>query len=87
MQNMFDNHAAKETITISNKFFYLISLIGFFGIFSTTISKTPVLPLLVKNGLGGSDAILGLISFFRRWQECCLAFRLEFCLIGLVSKS
>lgn len=64
MQNMADNHRDEKTIKTSNKFFYLISLIGFFGIFSTTISKTPVLPLLVKNGLGGSDATLGLISFF-----------------------
>jgi MFS family permease len=47
-----------------NNFFYVISLIGFFGILSTTISKTPVLPLLVKNGLNGSDSVLGLISFF-----------------------
>lgn len=41
-----------------------MSLIGFLGIFSTTISKNPVLPLLIKDGLNGSDSILGLISFF-----------------------
>jgi MFS family permease len=40
--------------------FYL-SLIGFFAIFSTTISKNPVLPLFVKS-LGGGDTVLGLIA-------------------------
>jgi MFS family permease len=40
---------------------WYITLIGFLGIFSTTISKNPVLPLFV-NGLGGSDAILGIIA-------------------------
>ncbi|HVP20138.1 MAG TPA: MFS transporter [Spirochaetia bacterium] len=38
-----------------------LSLIGFFAIFSTTISKSPVLPLFVKS-LNGSDAVIGLIS-------------------------
>lgn len=51
-------------LPVSDRFFYFVSLIGFFGIFSTTISKTPVLPLLVKNGLNGTDSVLGLISFF-----------------------
>jgi len=40
---------------------WYITLIGFLGIFSTTISKNPVLPLFVK-GLGGSDSILGIIA-------------------------
>jgi DHA1 family multidrug resistance protein-like MFS transporter len=38
-----------------------ISLIGFLGIFSTTMSKNPVLPLFVKS-LSGSDAVIGLIA-------------------------
>lgn len=38
-----------------------VSLIGFFGIFSTTMSKSPVLPLFVKS-LSGSDTVIGLIS-------------------------
>jgi len=38
-----------------------LSLIGFFGIFSTTMSKSPVLPLFVKS-LSGSDTVIGLIS-------------------------
>jgi MFS family permease len=40
---------------------WYITLIGFLGIFSTTISKNPVLPLFVK-GLGASDSILGIIA-------------------------
>jgi len=43
-----------------NIIFY-ISMIGFFGIFTTTISKNPVLPYLVKS-LGAGDQALGLIS-------------------------
>jgi MFS family permease len=38
-----------------------LSLIGFFGIFSTTMSKSPVLPLFVKS-LSGSDALIGLVA-------------------------
>jgi len=45
------------------KLIYLLSLIGFFAIFSTTISKSPVLPLYVR-ALGGNDIIIGLISAF-----------------------
>ncbi len=43
-----------------NLIFYL-SLIGFFGIFTTTMAKNPVLPLFVK-GMGGSPEIIGIIS-------------------------
>ena len=39
----------------------MISLIGFLGIFSTTMSKSPVLPLFVK-ALSGSDTVVGLIA-------------------------
>lgn len=42
---------------------YYLSLIGFFAIFSTTISKSPVLPLYVK-ALGGDEITIGLISAF-----------------------
>jgi len=45
------------------KLIYFLSLIGFFAIFSTTISKSPVLPLYVK-ALGGNEIIIGLISAF-----------------------
>ena len=40
---------------------YYLSLIGFFAIFSTTISKNPVLPLFVQ-ALGSGDSVLGLIA-------------------------
>ena len=46
-----------------SKLIYYLCLIGFFAIFSTTISKNPVLPLYVR-ALGGSDMIIGLISAF-----------------------
>lgn len=46
-----------------SKLIYYLCLIGFFAIFSTTISKNPVLPLYVR-ALGGSDIIIGLISAF-----------------------
>jgi MFS transporter, DHA1 family, multidrug resistance protein len=39
----------------------LLSAIGFFGIFSTTISKNPVLPLFVKSMAAGTD-VIGAIS-------------------------
>lgn len=39
----------------------LLTMIGFFGIFSTTISKNPVLPLYVKS-LDPNEAVLGLIA-------------------------
>ena len=39
----------------------LLSTIGFFGIFSTTISKNPVLPLFMKSMSAGTD-VIGLIA-------------------------
>lgn len=43
------------------KLIYYLSLIGFFAIFSTTISKNPVLPLYAKS-LGSNETIIGLIA-------------------------
>jgi MFS family permease len=43
------------------KLIFHLSLIGFFGIFTTTMAKNPVLPLFVK-GMGGSPEIIGIIS-------------------------
>jgi MFS family permease len=43
-----------------NLIFYF-SLIGFFGIFSSTMAKNPVLPLFVR-GMGGTPEIIGIIS-------------------------
>jgi MFS family permease len=40
---------------------YYLFLIGFFAIFSTTISKNPVLPLF-SLALGANDAVIGLIA-------------------------
>ena len=40
---------------------YYLSLIGFFAIFSTTISKNPVLPLFVQ-ALGAGNTVLGFIA-------------------------
>jgi len=42
---------------------YYVSLLGFFAIFSTTISKNPVLPLFTQ-ALGADDTIIGLIAAF-----------------------
>jgi len=39
----------------------LLSTVGFFGIFSTTISKNPVLPLFLKSMQAGTD-VIGTIS-------------------------
>ena len=40
---------------------WYLSLLGFFAIFSTTISKNPVLPLFSQS-LGADDAVIGLIA-------------------------
>jgi len=40
---------------------YYLFLLGFFAIFSTTISKNPVLPLF-SEALGAGDAVIGLIA-------------------------
>jgi MFS family permease len=40
---------------------YYISLLGFFAIFSTTISKNPVLPLF-SQAMGAGEAVIGLIA-------------------------
>lgn len=48
-------------VNLKNKISWYLSLIGFLGIFSTTISKNPVLPLFI-NGLGGADYIIGIIA-------------------------
>jgi MFS family permease len=62
-----------------SKLIYLLSFIGFFGIFSTTISKSPVLPLYVE-ALGGNEIIVGLISAFSPLAGILFSFP-----IGLLS--
>ena len=64
---------------VKSSFIYYLSLIGFFAIFSTTISKSPVLPLYVK-ALGGTDIIIGLISAFSPLAGILFSFP-----IGLLS--
>lgn len=64
---------------VNTKIIYYLSLIGFFAIFSTTISKNPILPLYV-NALGGSEIIIGLISAFSPLAGILFSFP-----IGLLS--
>jgi len=40
---------------------YYLFLLGFFAIFSTTISKNPVLPLF-SQAIGANDAVIGLVA-------------------------
>jgi MFS family permease len=47
----------------SRRMMYYFFLLGFFAIFSTTISKTPVLPLF-SQAIGADDAVIGLIAVF-----------------------
>lgn len=42
---------------------YYLFLLGFFAIFSTTISKNPVLPLFT-HAMGAGDTVIGLIAAF-----------------------
>lgn len=56
---------------------WYISIIGFLGIFSTTISKNPVLPLFIK-GLGGADYILGIIAAASPFAGIVLSFPVGF---------
>jgi MFS family permease len=61
----------------SSKIIYYLSLIGFFAIFSTTISKSPVLPLYVK-ALGGTEFVIGLISAFSPLAGILFSFPVGF---------
>ena len=49
--------------TPSRRMMFYFSLLGFFAIFSTTISKNPVLPLFTQ-ALGANDTTIGLIAAF-----------------------
>jgi MFS family permease len=48
-------------ISTDRRMVYYLFLLGFFAIFSTTISKNPVLPLF-SQALGADDAVIGLIA-------------------------
>ena len=54
---------AKPKLKLGQYFIYYLSLIAFFAIFSTTISKSPVLSLYAKS-MGATESIIGLIAFF-----------------------
>lgn len=53
---MIGHHSAPDRRTM-----YLLFMVGFFAIFSTTISKNPVLPLF-SQALGAGDAVIGLVA-------------------------
>lgn len=53
---MIGQHSAADRRTI-----YILFMIGFFAIFSTTISKNPVLPLF-SQALGAGDVVIGLVA-------------------------
>jgi MFS family permease len=72
-ENNPDKSLANKSALIS----WYLSLIGFFGIFSTTISKNPVLPLFVK-GLGASASLLGIIAAASPLAGMLLSFPIGF---------
>lgn len=53
-------HSGEPFFTDRRMMYYLF-LLGFFAIFSTTISKNPVLPLF-SHALGADDAVIGLVA-------------------------
>ncbi len=52
---------------------YYLFLLGFFAIFSTTISKNPVLPLF-SQALGANDTIIGFIAAFSPFAGILFSF-------------
>lgn len=56
IETMLGQHPAADRRTV-----YTLFIIGFFAIFSTTISKNPVLPLF-SQALGAGDAVIGLVA-------------------------
>lgn len=56
-----NGNAPDQQADTSRSLIFALSLIGFFAIFSTTISKNPVLPLYAT-ALGAPDSLLGLIA-------------------------
>ena len=64
----------KET---GDKTIFILSTIGFFGIFSTTMAKNPVLPLFAKS-LNSPDAVIGLIAAISPIAGIVLSFPIGF---------
>ncbi|MDO9550716.1 MAG: MFS transporter [Methanoregula sp.] len=50
-----------ERFLPERRMMYYLFLLGFFAIFSTTISKNPVLPLF-SQAIGANDAVIGLVA-------------------------
>jgi len=67
----------EQTSKKSKNIIFYISVVGFFGIFTTTISKNPVLPYLVKS-LGAGDQVLGLISAVSPFAGIVFSFPVGF---------
>lgn len=67
IRTMVRHHSAQDAM-------YGLFLIGFFAIFSTTISKNPVLPLF-SQALGAGDAVIGLIAAVSPLAGILLSFR------------
>lgn len=57
----------------SGRFIYFLSILGFFAIFSTTLSKNPVLSLFTKS-LGASEFTIGLIAALSPLAGILLSF-------------
>ena len=65
---------AGQQRTLSDRgMMYYLFILGFFAIFSTTISKDPVLPLF-SQALGANDTIIGLISAVSPFAGIVLSF-------------
>lgn len=60
-------------LSSDQKIILYLSIIGFFAIFSTTLSKNPVLPLY-SSSLGANDALIGLISAVSPFAGILLSF-------------
>jgi MFS family permease len=67
------------SVSENKRLIYYFSIIGLFAIFSTTISKNPVLPLYAKT-LGADDALIGLIAALSPFAGVVFSFP-----IGVVS--
>jgi MFS family permease len=54
-------HSATRLFIPDRNLMYYLSLLGFFAIFSTTLSKNPVLSLF-SQAIGANDVVIGLVS-------------------------
>jgi MFS family permease len=54
-------NSVNQGVSPDHRLMYYLFVLGFFAIFSTTISKNPVLPLF-SQAIGANDAVIGLIA-------------------------